>query len=77
MSTPETTIVPTAWEALEALRAAGESLSIPELRIYLQSATGLPWPRGRVERLVPAAYRAHGIGGRSPIRYRSGVWGTP
>ena len=77
MSAPGATIVPTAWEALEALRAAGESLSIPELRVYLERATSLRWPTRKVERLVPAAYRAHGLGGRSPIRYRLGTWGAP
>jgi hypothetical protein len=66
-----------AWDALESLRRDGETLTIAELRIYLEGATGLRWPVRRVERLVPAAYRAHGMKGQSPIRYRRGVWGAP
>ena len=65
-----------AWDALEELRADGETLTIAELGIYLERVTGLRWPVRRVERLVPAAYRAHGLKGQTPIRYRRGVWGA-
>ena len=67
-------MIPTAWLALEALRKSGETLSIPELALYLRRATGLEWPTEEVKKLVPMAYRAHWLPGRSPIRERPGEW---
>lgn len=68
------TVIPTAWLALEALRKSGETLSIPELVLYLRCATGLEWPAKATIRLIREAYRAHLLPGRAPIRYRPGEW---